>query len=81
MSDIASKKAAIIADIKRHAHDMLKDSDWYSLRAAEGGKNIPFAVLTRRDAIRKASDRAVAAIERCGTIDEVGLVPWPSFFE
>jgi hypothetical protein len=47
-------KNQYIAKKKTEANDLLNETDWYVVRAAEGGSAVPSAVTTARAAIRTA---------------------------
>lgn len=57
------------AQVKKTAASLLSPSDWYVVRAAEGGAAIPTDVATYRAAVRTASDTMEAAIDAAADMD------------
>lgn len=55
-------KTRAIEDIKINAASKLSETDWYITRNAETGEAIPEAILTKRAAIRAASNNIETAI-------------------
>ena len=49
---VAELKKQQISKLKRLAYDKLQPTDWYAIRKAENGTDIPSDVITERDAIR-----------------------------
>lgn len=65
-------KSIAKAKVKSQAADLLQGSDWYVVRAAEGGSAIPTAVSTYRAAVRAKSDEMETAIDAVTGVD--GLI-------
>lgn len=57
------------AQVKATAASLLSPSDWYVIRASEGGAAIPTDVATYRAAVRTASDTMEAAIDAAADMD------------
>jgi len=55
--------------VKATATSLLSPSDWYVIRAAEGGAAIPTDVATYRAAVRTASGTMEAAIDAAADMD------------
>jgi len=55
--------------VKATAASLLSPSDWYVIRAAEGGAAIPTDVATYRAAVRTASGTMEAAIDAAADMD------------
>ena len=72
-------KSQNIAQVKQTAGSLLAQTDWYVVRKADIGTEIPEAVATLRAAIRTESDRLEAAISAVS--DVAGLMAitanWP----
>ena len=57
------------SQVKATAASLLSPSDWYVIRAAEGGAAIPTDVATYRAAVRTASGTMEAAIDAAADMD------------
>jgi hypothetical protein len=64
-------KSVEIAKVKQQAGGELQATDWYVIRASEGGDAVPAEVLSERQAIRDASNAKEAAIIACTTLEEL----------
>lgn len=64
-------KAEKIKQVKRHAHNLLSETDWYVIRFQETGEEIPEHILAERQQIREWSDMAEQEILTLSTIEEV----------
>jgi len=64
-------KSQEIAKVKAQAGGELAATDWYVIRAAEGGAPVPPEVLSERQAIRDNSNAKEAAIVACTTLEEL----------
>jgi len=51
---VAELKISQIKALKKVAYDKLLSTDWYAIRKAENGTDIPADVVTERDAIRNS---------------------------
>lgn len=49
---VAELKEIKIKELKSYAYRKLSDTDWYAIRKAENGTDIPSDIQTERDAIR-----------------------------
>ena len=63
-------KSQAIAKAKQQAGGELAATDWYVIRAAEGGTPVPSEVTAERQAIRDSSNTKEAAINACTTLEE-----------
>jgi hypothetical protein len=63
-------KSTEIAKSKEQAKGQLQSTDWYVIRFAEIGEEIPPSVLAERAEIRKESNEFEARIDACKTLDE-----------
>lgn len=63
-------KSQAIAKVKQQAGGELAATDWYVIRAAEGGAAVPSEVTSARQAIRDSSNTKEAAILACTTLEE-----------
>ena len=82
---LADCKARFISEIKPDAKVQLLDSDWMSLRAAEGGTAIPTAWKTYRANVRTVSGTRESEINAADSIaalrtliDDNKLTAWPT---
>lgn len=55
---------------KDEANGLLSKTDWYVVRAAEGGSAIPDAIATARAAVRTACAGIETKINACDTLDK-----------
>lgn len=62
-------KSIAKAKVKSQAASLLQGSDWYVVRAAEGGSAIPTEVTTYRAAVRAKSDQMETAIDAATDVD------------
>ena len=63
-------KSQAIAKVKAQAGGELAATDWYVIRAAEGGTAVPSEVTAERQAIRDSSNTKEAAIIACATLED-----------
>ena len=63
-------KSIWIAKKKAEANALLHETDWYVVRAAEGGSAIPDAIATARTAVRTACAGIEDKINACDTLDK-----------
>lgn len=79
-ADLASAKARRKAEVNEESHFNLANSDWFRLRAADGGTAMPGAWLTYRNDVRTAANDSWTAIDALATVDACrDHVPtWPS---
>ena len=73
------EKRMRIEAVKREAHSILAQTDWYIVRHQETGAPIPQAVLDYRAAVRAATDRAEQEIAALDSVEAVRAywVQWP----
>ena len=73
-------KSTEIAKVKTQAHGALMETDWYVIRFAETGEEIPPAVLYKRTEIRTEANEQEARINACTTLEELieVLTPEPT---
>ena len=83
--DLAQLKSNFILQTKRHAHDTLRNSDWYVIRLLELGATnptvaaVPASVSSYRAAIRAASDARCTQISSMGSVEQLeSLMKAPS---
>jgi hypothetical protein len=69
--DIVELKNGIIASVKQEANKLLKETDWYVIRSAEGRKVIPKEIKDKRDAIVARSNELETEINALTTVKEV----------
>ena len=76
---LEDEKRMRIEAIKREAHSILAQTDWYIVRHQETGAPIPQAVLDYRAAVRAAADRAEQEIAQLASVEAVRgyRVEWP----
>ena len=70
-------KSTEIAKAKEQAKGQLQETDWYVIRFAEIGEEIPPVVLQERAEIREAYNVLEARIEACTTLEELMEVLTP----
>ena len=73
-------KSTEIAKVKAQAHGALMETDWYVIRFAETGEEIPPAVRDERTEIRTEANEQEARISACTTLEELieVLTPEPT---
>jgi len=79
--DVAQLKEGAIAAAKSTAGSLLADSDWYVVRQAETGKEIPMDVSLYRSAVREAETQYEYEVNSVKTLDEFIQLEepnWPS---
>ena len=72
--NLADLKVNFKLEQKKHAHQILRQTDWYVIRSDELGAAtaaVPVAVLNFRAAYRTASDARCAEIDACTTVQEL----------
>ena len=76
---LEDEKRMRVEAIKREAHSILAQTDWYVVRHQETGAPIPQAVLDYRAAVRAATDRGEAEIAALTDVEAVRAyrVEWP----
>ena len=81
--DLTSLKAEWKVKINEIAYAMLAPTDWYVVRKAEGGADIPANVSAFRAAVRAAADSNQAALNNAADFDTfvqaTGALVWPVF--
>jgi len=55
--------------INSHASGLLSQTDWYSIRAADGGTAVPSSVSNHRTAVRTKANSMCTAIDNASDID------------
>ena len=72
-------KSNNIAQVKQTAGSLLAQTDWYVVRKADIGTDVPADVVTYRAAVRAEADRLEAAIAAVSSIDGLIAVQadWP----
>jgi hypothetical protein len=75
--DLEQLKEQEVSKVKQMAAGELQQTDWYVIRASEGGTPVPSEVLSERQAIRDASNAKEAAIVACETLEELIAVVTP----
>ena len=74
-------KSTEIAKVKAQAHGALMETDWYVIRFAETGEEIPPSVSFKRTEIRTEANDLEARIDACTTLDELMTVLTPETTE
>jgi len=79
--DLAALKAEWLAKVNDIAYSMLSPTDWYVVRKAEGGADIPANVYASRAAIRAAANANQAALNNAPDFDTflavANALTWP----
>ena len=70
-------KSTEIAKVKAQAHGALQETDWYVIRFAETGEEIPPSVSFKRTEIRTEANELEGRIDACTTLDELMAVLTP----
>jgi len=72
-------KSQNIAQVKQTAGSLLAQTDWYVVRKADIGTDVPADVVTYRAAVRAEADRLEAAIAAVSSIESLIAVQadWP----
>ncbi len=73
--DITRVREKLISTLKRECQEMLQATDWYILRAAEGGAAVPADIITVRAAIRTKCDN-IESVINAATIEELKGFSW-----
>ena len=62
------------------ASTLLKPTDWYSIRAADGGTAVPSNISTYRTAVRTKANTHTTAIDAASDVDALAALvyDWPS---
>jgi hypothetical protein len=73
-------KSAQVAQIKSSAGFLLASTDWYVVRKADIGTDIPEDVATYRSAVRAEADRVETEILAVTTVDALMAIEpnWPT---
>ena len=72
--DLATLKTTLKLRQKQHAHQTLRETDWYVIRSTELGvvaAAVPTAISDFRAAYRAVADTRCAEIEACTTVQEL----------
>ena len=67
----ASLKADMVEEVNAHASTLLAQSDWMSIRAADGGTAVPTAWATYRTALRTTANAKETAINALADLDAI----------
>ena len=62
------------------ADSLLQSTDWYTLRAADGGTAVPSNIATYRAAIRTKANAHTTAIDNASDVDALAALvyDWPT---
>ena len=65
--------------VNTNANGLLSETDWYSLRAADGGTAVPSNIATYRAAIRTKANEHTTAIDAVSDVDALAALvyDWP----
>lgn len=72
--NLAGLKLSFKLQQKKHAHQTLRQTDWYVIRSTELGvvaASVPVSISDFRAAYRAASDARCAQIDACTTVQEL----------
>tara|TARA_Y100000356_G_scaffold82169_1_gene68312 strand:+ start:1927 stop:2490 length:564 start_codon:yes stop_codon:yes gene_type:complete len=78
------KTAGLKTEYKRrinaNANSLLQETDWYALRAADGGTAVPSNIATYRAAIRTKANEHTTAIDNASDVDALAALTydWPT---
>ena len=78
------KAAGLKTEHKRRinatANSLLQETDWYALRAADGGTAVPSNIATYRAAIRTKANEHTTAIDNASDVDALAALTftWPT---
>ena len=66
--------------INNSANELLRQYDWYTLRAASGGTAVPSAISTYQAAVRTKANEHTTAIDAAATVDALAALTfdWPA---
>lgn len=66
--------------INSNANNLLQPTDWYVLRAADGGAAVPSNVATYRAAVRTKANEHTTAIDNAADVDALAALTydWPT---
>ena len=79
--NLADLKLNFKLEQKKHAHQTLRQTDWYVIRSQELGvvaAAVPVAISNFRTAYRAASDARCAEIDSCTTVQELETMKAPA---
>ena len=65
--------------VNSNANSLLSETDWYTLRAADGGTAVPSNIATYRAAIRTKANEHTTAIDGASDVDALAALvyDWP----
>ena len=65
--------------VNSNANSLLSETDWYTLRAADGGTAVPSNIATYRAAIRTKANEHTTAIDAASDVDALAALvyDWP----
>jgi len=69
--DVAALKTSMAAQVNSHAASILAESDWMSIRAADGGTAVPSAWATYRTAVRTTANAKETAVNALANMDAI----------
>ena len=69
--DVAGLKTEMAATVNSHAASILAESDWMSIRAADGGTAVPSAWATYRTAVRTVANAKETAVGNLANMDAI----------
>lgn len=77
---VAGLKTVHKRRINANANSLLQETDWYVLRAADGGTSVPSNIATYRTAIRTKANEHTTAIDNAADVDALAALTftWPS---
>lgn len=79
--DLTDLKNEWTAKVNQIAHTLLSPTDWYVVRKAEGGHDIPAEVSTYRAAVRSAANASQTALNNASDFDTfvqtAAAISWP----
>ena len=67
-------------DINSQAGSLLQDTDWYTIREAEGGTAMPSNIKTWRAAVRTKANTHCTSIDNAADVDALAALTfdWPA---
>ena len=68
---VADLKASMVQEVNAHAASLLAQSDWMTIREADGGTAVPTAWATYRTALRTTANAKETAINALADLDAI----------
>ena len=71
---VADLKAQMVSEVNGIASSLLSQSDWMSIRAADGGTAVPSSITTQRAAVRTKANAMCTQITNAANVDALAAL-------